>query len=94
VEALGMDPIIATVLLGVVVAIIGAPLRRRPESAADPEAGRLEVAKEAKYREILDTELDYRTGKLSEPDYREIDTRLRAEAIALLDGCEPGDEDR
>jgi hypothetical protein len=44
----------------------------------------LEAAKEAKYREIRDAELDYRTGKLSEEDWRALDRDLRAEAIDLL----------
>jgi hypothetical protein len=48
----------------------------------------LEAEREAKYREIRDTELDYRTGKLSEEDYQAIDADLRAEAIAILDRLE------
>jgi hypothetical protein len=44
----------------------------------------LEAAKEAKYREIRDAELDYRTGKLSEEDWRALDRDLRAEAMDLL----------
>jgi hypothetical protein len=48
----------------------------------------LEAAREAKYREIRDTELDYRTGKLSHEDYETIDADLRAEAIAILNELE------
>ncbi len=48
----------------------------------------LEAAREAKYREIRDTELDYRTGKLSHEDYQAIDAGLRAEAIEILDRLE------
>jgi hypothetical protein len=44
----------------------------------------LEQAKEVKYREIRDAEMDYRTGKLSEPDWRAIDRELRAEAMEIL----------
>jgi hypothetical protein len=44
----------------------------------------LEVARESKYREIRDAELDYRTGKLSEADWRRLDRELRAEAIEIL----------
>ena len=44
----------------------------------------LEAAKEAKYREIRDAELDYRTGKLSEADWRALDRELRGEAMDLL----------
>lgn len=45
----------------------------------------LEAAKLAKYREIRDAELDHQTGKLSEEDWKTIDRRLRAEAVAILD---------
>ncbi|HSZ14287.1 MAG TPA: hypothetical protein VK790_09660 [Solirubrobacteraceae bacterium] len=48
----------------------------------------LEAAREAKYREIRDAELDYRTGKLSPEDYEAIDAGLRAEAIEILDRLE------
>ncbi len=44
----------------------------------------LEAAKEARYREIREAEMDYRTGKLSEEDYKAIDRQLRAEAVELL----------
>ena len=48
----------------------------------------LEAAREAKYREIRDAELDYRTGKLSREDYEAIDRALRAEAIEILNRLE------
>ena len=52
------------------------------------ELDELETARETKYREILDAELDYRTGKLSREDYEAIDADLRAEAIEILDRLE------
>jgi hypothetical protein len=73
-----------------VVAVVGAPLRRRGARGLDPDAALraeladLEAAKEAKYQEIRDAELDHRTGKLSDEDHRLLDGELRAEAIALL----------
>jgi hypothetical protein len=48
----------------------------------------LEAAREAKYREIRDAELDFRTGKLSPEDYQAIDVELRAEAIEILNRLE------
>jgi hypothetical protein len=54
----------------------------------DPTQEELESAREAKYREIRDAELDYRTGKLSREDYAAIDAELRAEAIAILNRIE------
>jgi hypothetical protein len=66
----------------------------RPLPAAAPtltpasERDELESAREAKYREIRDAELDYRTGKLSREDYQAIDADLRAEAIEILNRIE------
>ena len=64
-----LAPLIVIVLLGVVVWLVSGPLRAGAAAAEEAEAARrddLEAAKEAKYREIRDAELDYRTGKLSE----------------------------
>lgn len=54
----------------------------------------LEVAREAKYREIRDAELDYRTGKLSPEDYEAVNGALRAEAVEILDRLEALDGER
>jgi hypothetical protein len=76
------------VLITAVIAVISQPLRaaRREPSAASPGRDELEAAREAKYREIRDAELDYRTGKLSREDYETIDGALRAEAVEILNG--------
>ena len=73
------------------------PPHRRPARApeAADEIGELEAAKEAKYREIRDAELDFRTGKLSEPDYHVLDAELRGEAVEILralDAAEAADQ--
>jgi hypothetical protein len=72
----------------VLVALITAPFRGRravnETAARSAERSELEAAKEAKYREIREAELDYRTGKLSEDDWRVVDSGLRAEAVDLL----------
>ena len=60
-------------------------LKGEAEAAVRSE---LEAAREAKYREIRDAELDYRTGKLSNEDYEAIDGTLRAEAVEILDRLE------
>ena len=72
--------------LAVVVWVVSAPLRHPedPDLAPAGERAALEAAKEAKYREIRDAEIDWRTGKLPEDDYREQDRRLRAEAVEIL----------
>jgi hypothetical protein len=82
-----LAPLIVIVLLAVVVWLVSGPLRAGASATEDPDVGRredLEAAKEAKYREIRDAELDLRTGKLSEADWRVIDRDLRAEAMELL----------
>ncbi|HEX4186276.1 MAG TPA: hypothetical protein VHY83_00125 [Solirubrobacteraceae bacterium] len=63
----------------------------RAELEAALEATELEAAREAKYREIRDAELDFRTGKLSREDYDAIDGELRAEAIEILNRLEQGE---
>ncbi len=52
----------------------------------------LEAARDAKYREILDAELDRRTGKLSDEDYEAIDRSLRGEAVEILDALDDAHE--
>ncbi len=76
--------------LALVVVFVTAPLRR-PEAAVGAEASgmaselaELEAARDAKYREIRDAELDRRTGKLSDEDFQAIDGTLRTEAVAIL----------
>ena len=80
--------LIVIVLLGVVVLLVSAPLRRGGGAAAEERAANeradLEAARDAKYREIRDAELDLRTGKLSEEDWRAQDNELRREAIEIL----------
>jgi len=86
-----VDPLavlLVLVAVGLTVLVITAPLRAgRAERESVREEGRvadIDAAKEAKYREIRDAELDFRTGKLSEADWKAIDRQLRAEAVALL----------
>jgi hypothetical protein len=88
-------------LLALVVAMISAPIRARWRQegeegegsrvpshgvqAAAAQLDELRAQREAKYREIRDAELDYRTGKLSREDYEAIDGGLRTEAVEILD---------
>lgn len=89
-----MELLIALVLFLLVAAFISAPLRKRPEPP-DPQQveereretalADLEARKEAKYREIRDTELDRASGKLNEEDFRRQDAALRREAVEILE---------
>jgi flagellar biosynthesis/type III secretory pathway M-ring protein FliF/YscJ len=91
---------LAIVVFGLGVAfLVTRPLLRPAERAAPDEARRetLEAAKEAKYREIRDAELDHRMGKLSDDDYRATDRELRSQAIEILrelDELEPAGDAR
>ncbi len=91
-----MEFLIVLILVAAVVVYVTGPLRRA--AAEGPAAGdtdthateqaatvaELEAAREAKYREIRDAELDHQTGKLSDADYGELDASLRAEAVSIL----------
>ena len=87
-----MEFLIFLAVLAAVVAFVTRPLWRPPTEASEPEAAPissteladLEAARDAKYREIRDAELDHRTGKLSQEDFDLIDRSLRAEALEIL----------
>ena len=80
-----IDLIVIFVVLAVVVLVVSAPLRKRRSEEGESAAGaELEAARDAKYREIRDAELDLRTGKLSEEDWGVQDAQLRREAIEIL----------
>jgi hypothetical protein len=88
-----MEPLLVALILivviGAVIVFVTAPLRPSEGEAArggggDPRIAELEARKEAKYREIRDTELDRAAGKLSEADFRRQDAELRREAIQIL----------
>jgi hypothetical protein len=80
--------LIVLVVIAGAIYLISAPLRAaHRETAADRNAARLaelEAARDAKYREIRDAELDLHTGKLSAEDYEAVDRTLRTEAIEIL----------
>ena len=82
-----LEFLVVLAVLGGVVVFVTAPLRRVTSPAEDPAVpgvAELEAAREAKYRELRDAELDHDTGKLSDGDYEELDRNLRAEAIEIL----------
>jgi hypothetical protein len=78
---------LALLILAALVALaVARPLRERGQEERRDEVriAELEAAKEAKYREIRDAELDHRMGKLDQRDWRSVDRELRAEAIEIL----------
>jgi hypothetical protein len=74
------------VLAAIVAAVLWLPLRRGgvEERREETMLAELSAAKEAKYREIRDAELDHQMGKLSREDWRSVDRDLRGEAIEIL----------
>jgi hypothetical protein len=86
-----MSALIAALLIAALVAfvvwLLSGPFRARgpvaPPQDSD-ERRALESAKAAKYAEIRDNETDYRTGKLSDEDFRALNRQLRAEAVEIL----------
>ena len=96
--------ILALALFALVVFVVSAPLRAarsqgapeelvgEPSTEHDAEQvadlNELHSERDAKYREIRDVELDFRTGKLSKEDYEAIDAQMRAEALEILDRLE------
>ena len=85
-----MTAALAALLIVALVTFVGwalsGPFRARPRERPQQSDERraLESAKEAKYSEIRDNETDYRTGKLSDADFRALDRQLRAEAVEIL----------
>lgn len=81
-----MEVVIPAIVLAALVAAL--VIRPLVSGVADDEGSDrradLAAAKEAKYREIRDAELDYRMGKLSEADWKPLDAELRGQAIEIL----------
>jgi hypothetical protein len=83
-----VEVLFALVIVAAVAAFVMVPLRRAEtgddDTALEAELADLEARKQAKYREIRDTELDHASGKLSDADFETQDAELRAEAIGIL----------
>jgi hypothetical protein len=79
--------VIVLVVLALVVLVVSAPLRRGRPTGSEPlpaDRAELETAREAKYREIREAELDHRMGKLSDADFEAVEAQLRTEAVEIL----------
>lgn len=95
-----MELLIAIVIVTVVAAWVTLPLRREEgfseKGLEDPVMADLEARKQAKYREIRDSELDHAQGKLGDQEFARQDAELRREAIDILkaiDAAEAGKPD-
>jgi predicted Holliday junction resolvase-like endonuclease len=68
-----------------VVLFLGWPLIRGiDERVVDAERRELEDAKQSKYREIKDAELEHKAGRMTEQQWNETDRELRREAMLIL----------
>ncbi len=93
-----MEFLIVLAILLIVAFVVSGPLRKEWTGRSAQESGdvsdrtgelerellELEAARDAKYREIRDADLDHRTGKLSDEDFSGLDATLRAEAVEIL----------
>ncbi len=82
-----LAPLLVIVALALVVWVVAAPLRGGPRSVEGEEAAerdRLHAARDATYAQIRELELDARTGKVSDEEFRAEDRRLRGEAVGIL----------
>ena len=81
-----MEIVYLLLMAAAVVAFVGYPFwgKGRSTVTEDPEIAALEAAREAKYREIRDAEVDLATGKLSQEDHERINAELRSDAVGLL----------
>lgn len=77
---------LAIALVVVLAAFVLAPLwrSRGGGEGEDAAVADLEARREALYRQIRDAQLDHQQGKLSDRDFRRVDTELRREAIEVL----------
>lgn len=88
-----MAALLILITLAIVVAVLTRAFRATGDEGADEIGRALEEAKLAKYRELRELELDWRTGKLSDADYQQTRGRLREEAAALLPRTPPDRDD-
>jgi len=84
-----IEVLLGALLFVLVAAFVLVPLRReRSEGGEDPRIAELESRKEAKYREIRDTELDHAAGKLDDEDFRRQEAEVGSEAVEILNQLE------
>lgn len=82
---MALQILLSMIVVGAVITALAWPiLRGVDEPEIDAVRAELEDAKQAKYRQIRDAELDYRSGKLTTEQWEETDRELRREALQIL----------
>jgi hypothetical protein len=86
------------IVAGVIVVIAIPAVRRRPQAGTvldDSEGPRalLLRKKESSYAAIQELNFDYQTGKISEEDYSEVYSALKADALSAIKAIEEGESE-
>lgn len=82
---MALQILLTVVMIVTVVVFLAWPvLRGVDERVVDAERRELEDAKQSKYREIKDAELDYKAGRMTEEQWNQTDQELRKEAMLIL----------
>lgn len=77
--------LLTVAMLAIVVTFLAWPiLNGVDERVVDAERAELEDAKQAKYREIKDAELEFKAGRMTEDQWHTTDRELRREAMQIL----------
>ena len=86
-----MSAMVSVALVAAVALFVGWPLLRplrsngAPSQQRDDRIAALQKRKLEAYAAIKEAELDYRTGKMSEEDFRALEARYRAQAAAAIE---------
>jgi hypothetical protein len=92
-----IELVVKVLLALIVVGFVGYPILKEEgddEVVEIPEEQQeLYRRKESTYSALKELEFDYKTGKLSDVDFRELDGKYRAEAIELLEAIESLEKD-
>lgn len=82
---MALQVILTVLMLVLVVVSLAWPLLHGvDEREIDAERRELEDAKESKYREIKDAELEFKAGRLTQEQWSSTDDELRREAMLIL----------
>ncbi|MGH2958581.1 MAG: hypothetical protein ACRDKE_03180 [Solirubrobacterales bacterium] len=80
-----LEVLLTLAMVSIVVSFLAWPIIKGvDERVVDAERAELEDAKQAKYREIKDAELDRKSGRMTEEQWQTTDRELRREAMQIL----------
>lgn len=82
---MALQILLSVAMISGVVVFLGWPiLNGVDERVVDADRSELEDAKQSKYREIKDAELEFKAGRMTEEQWHETDKELRREAMQIL----------